>query len=157
MVQDVARLADIFQRIDAECGIIGFDYQKNPVNFLTIKHDGFVGSEVGSMNLRHPDRWQGPYLQDNSTIHSKEYQIVRTKKGYFITPGDGVRLPNNKVVGKDIILDEHADIPALVLQKDGLNFEGKPLAAPLKGYKAEHGHYQELPTDDMADELAEGT
>jgi len=127
--KEVVQLVEIMKRIDKKCKIIDFDSQKNPINFLNVTK--FVGSEVGSMNLTYPDQWEGPYLKDNFTIQEKEYQIVQTKKGYFITPGDGVHLGNGKVVGKDIILDENADIAAMMRDKNALMFEGKALAAPL--------------------------
>ncbi len=130
MVQDIKTLATVFHRIDAECGIIDFDHQKNSINFLNVI--AFKGSEVGSMNLRHPEKWQGAYLNDNPTMQDQEYQVVYTKKGYFITPGEGVKLPNGKVIGKDIIFDENADIDALARDGKDLSFEGNALAAPLK-------------------------
>jgi len=131
IAKEVVQLAEIFKKIDKRCRIISFDYQKNHINFLNIKKGGFVGSEVGPLNLTYPQNWDGPYLDDNPTIQQKEYQVVRTKKGYFITPGDGVVLSNGKVVGRDIILDENADIPAMMLDKNALNYNGKALAAPL--------------------------
>ena len=129
IAKEVRVLVDIFKRIDKKCKIIGFDYQKNPINFLNVEK--FVGSEVGPMNLAYPKNWEGPYLRDNPTIQDKEYQIVKTKQGYFVTPGDGVKLSNDKVVGKDIVLDEKADIPKMMVDKKALNFKGNALAAPL--------------------------
>ncbi|MCX5921970.1 MAG: hypothetical protein NTX86_01450 [Candidatus Dependentiae bacterium] len=127
--KDLITLVDIFTRIDKRCKILSFDAQKNPINFLNVVT--FKGSEVGSMNLAYPTQWEGPYLDKNLTIQNQEYQIVRTTKGYFITPGDGVLLPNDKVVGKDIILDEDADIAALSNDEGALMYDGKALAAPL--------------------------
>jgi len=129
IAREVMQLHDIFQRIHQTCQIIDFDYQKNRINFLNVK--SFVGSEVGPMNLVHPNKWEGPYLEDNPTIQAIEYQIVRTKKGYFITPGDNVKLPNGKIVGKDIKLDEDADITVMMNDKDMLMFEEESLAMPL--------------------------
>jgi len=129
IVKEVKQLVDIIQRIDKKCKIIDFDYQKNIINFLNVEK--FVGSEIGSMNLAYPDQWEGPYLNDNPTIQEKEYMIVRTKKGYFITPGEGVELGNGKVVGKDVILDENADIYKMMFDEEALMSEGKALAAPL--------------------------
>ncbi|MFC1842122.1 hypothetical protein ACFLYU_00480 [Candidatus Dependentiae bacterium] len=129
IAREVRELVDIFKKIDKKCKIIDFDYQKNRINFLNVK--SFVGSEVGPMNLTYPKNWEGPYLQDNPTIQDKEYQVVRTKKGHFITPGDGVKLSNGKIVGKDIILDENADIPKMMVDEKFLNFKGEALAAPL--------------------------
>lgn len=129
--QDIARLACIFAQIDATAGIAGFDFQKNEINFLNIKKDGFVGSEVGSMNLIRPARWEGPYVNEVSSLQEQNYMIVRTHQGYFITPRDGVKLPNSKMVGTDIILDENADIESMI-QNDGLlAHNGAPLAAKI--------------------------
>lgn len=129
IVQEVKELVEIFKRIDKKCKIIDFDYQKNPINFLNVQK--FTGSEVGPMNLTYPKNWEGPYCEDNPVVQGKEYQIVRTKKGHFITPGEGVKLSNGKVIGKDIILDEDADITKMMTDEKFLNFEGKALAAPL--------------------------
>ena len=54
---------------------------------------------------------------------------MRTKKGYFITPGHGVKLPNGKIIGKTFILDENADINELI--SSGLTYNGKPLVASI--------------------------
>lgn len=127
IVQEVAQLSDIFKRIHKAAVIKSFDHARSPINFLNVK--SFAGSEVGPLNLVYPDKWQGPYLPDNLTIQTKEYELVRTKNGYYIVPGEGVTLPNGKVVGKDITFDENTDFAALT-QKDGdLNFEGNPMAA----------------------------
>jgi len=133
IVQHIQELHAVFQKIDQTCGIIDFDHQKNYIDFLNV--GVFTGSEVGSMNLAHPDKWKGPYLSENPTIQEQNYQIVRTKKGFFIVPGDGVVLSNGKTIGKDIIFDENADIQAMTLNESLLNFNGQPLAVrlPMKG------------------------
>ena len=120
MVNDIERLDTIFKRIHETCTIINFDYQKNRINFLNVTK--FVGSEVGPMNLVHPERWEGPYLNDNPTMQGIEYQVVYTKKGYFITPGEKVKLPNGKIISKDIILDKSADVSAMASDKKMLMY-----------------------------------
>lgn len=127
---EVIRLRDIFHRIHKTCTIIDFDAQKNPINFLNVEK--FTGSEVGPMNLVYPDKWEGPYLQENPTIYHVAYQVVSTKKGYYITPGDGVKLPNKKIVGTDIILDQKANIDKMMVNEDELMYKDKPLAARLE-------------------------
>jgi hypothetical protein len=129
MADAVIELHDTFRRIHTTCGIIDFDDQKNSINFLNVEK--FSGSEVGPMNLAHPEKWEGPYLQENPTMQHIAYQVVSTKKGYFITPGDGVKLPNNKIVGKDIVLDKKADIDGMVSNADALMYKDRPLAARL--------------------------
>ncbi len=127
--RDLKKLAEIFEKIDGQCGILGFDYQKNVINFLNVR--SFDGSEVGSMNLKHADKWQGPYVREAPRIQGREYLIVRTKKGYFITPGEHVKLPNGKKVGDDIKLDLDADIAAMMKDEASLCFKGKALAIPV--------------------------
>lgn len=131
LATDISRLACIFQQIDATAGIAGFDFAKNEINFLNIKKDGFVGSEVGSMNLIRPARWEGPYVTEVSSLQEQNYMIARTKQGYFIAPRDGVQLPNGKVIGKDIILDENADIESMMQDNSLLAHNGAPLAAKI--------------------------
>lgn len=127
---DIEKLVTIFNDINRQCGIISFDYQQNPINFLNVVT--FTSSEVGPMNLAHADKWQGPYVNDNPNVQGKEYMVVHTKKGYFITPGNGVKLPNGAVIGQDIILNEDADIQAMMRDSNKLLFKDKALAAPLK-------------------------
>jgi len=133
IVEHVSFLADIFKKIDEQCSIINFEHARNYVDFLTV--ESFVGSEVGSMNLKYPDRWQGPYLDDNPTIQEKYYEIVHTHKGYFIVPGEGVVLGNGKTIGKDILFSKDTDITKLidegVLEKNGKALVSKIL---ISGY-----------------------
>ena len=130
IARDVAQLAEIFKKINNDCYILAVHGQKNPINFLNIKKDGFTGSQVGPLNLAHPLKWQGPYQGHDLEMQDIAYMLVRTKKGYYITPGLGVKLPNGQIVGKDLLLDENADIPALILSE--LSYKGKPLAAPVQ-------------------------
>jgi len=84
------------------------------------------------MNLAQQEEREGPDLKENPTMQHIAYQVVSTKKGYFITPGDGVKLPNKKIVGRDIILDQKADIEAMMLNPDELMYQDRPLAARLE-------------------------
>ena len=130
ITDDVATLATIFKKINKACTIIDFKYQQqNYIDFLNVI--SFKGSEIGTMNLKYPKKWRGPYLRDNPTVQGKHYQIVRTNQGYFIAPGNGVKLKNGAVIGKDIILDMNADIFAMMKNPAQLNFQGKPLAVHL--------------------------
>jgi len=126
---DIKNLVEIFKKIDTQCGILSFDYPKNHINFLNVAK--FAGSEVGSMNLIHPENWQGPYMKETPRVQDKEYVVRKTDKGLFITPDDGIKLPNGKIIGKDIILDEKADIASLIKEEGTLKFKDKLLAEPL--------------------------
>lgn len=143
IAQDVAHLANVFENINNTAGILGFDHQKNDINFLNIKKGGFVGSELGSMNLIHPDKWEGPYEKEMPRMEEEDYMIVRTNKGYFIAPGDGVKLPNGKIIGKDIILDENADIEEMMHDEQMLSYQGNALAAKIK-IAGKHGSAQQV-------------
>jgi hypothetical protein len=127
--RDLQTLADVFHRIDMDCKIIHFDYPLNRIDFLNVK--SFVGTDVGAMHLAYPEKWKGPYLDANPRVQGQEYMIVVTHKGCFITPGTEVQLPNGKVVGVDIILNEETDIETMMKPGGAFNADGKPLAAKL--------------------------
>jgi len=125
----IEEMEQIFNDINEKCGILGFEHDTNFVDFLTV--GSFVGSEVGSMNLREPKNWEGPYLHDNPTIQTKYYEIVRTDKGYFLVPGKSVKLSSGLVIGEDIVFDKDVDIAALIENGTLVNKAGKPLAMPV--------------------------
>lgn len=127
MVEEVAQLSKIFHKIHKTAVISGLDHARSAINFLNVK--SFAGSEVGPLNLKYPDKWEGPYLLDNLTIQTKEYELIRTHNGFYIVPGEGVTLPNGKVIGKDLVLDEHSDFVSLQQLSGDLNFEGKSMVA----------------------------
>jgi len=133
IARDVQTLQEIFERIHETCVISSFDYQKNPINFLNV--ESFTSSEIGPMNLVYPDRWEGPYVKDNLNIQSIEYQIIKTDYGYFIVPGEGVELPNSKVIGKDIIFTETSDVIQMMGDEEVLRYKNSSLAAPLHMHK----------------------
>ena len=132
--RDVTQLADTLKKIEKDCKIIRFEKQKNSINFLNVK--SFVGSQVGPLNLKHPERWAGPYMDRNPSMQGKEYLLIRTKKGYFVTPGEGVKLPNGKVVGTDIKLDENADIEAMMKDEKQLVYKGEGFSGSISNQKA---------------------
>lgn len=131
MAEHIDRLKDIFKRINSCCTITSFRGNEIPINFLTVK--SFEGSTVGSMNLADPKKWQGPYLKRNLNIQGISYQIIQAKQGYFIIPGEGVRLANGKIIGKTLKIDKKTDIKALMKDAKGLQSQdGRPLAARIK-------------------------
>jgi hypothetical protein len=131
IVPSIKMLYHTFEEINKTAGISGFDQEKTPIDFLNVEK--FAGSEIGAMNLVHPEKWQGPYLKSNAKIQGIFFQIIKTVKGYFITPGDGVKLSNGKVIGKDIILNNHSDIELMMKDKNQLfsSIESEPMAKKL--------------------------
>lgn len=127
---DVRQLVQIFKKIDHDCNIAGFDYQKNNIDYLNV--GSFEGSEIGSLDLKYPSNWKGPYVKDNPTIQNKAYQVVQTRFGHFIVPGDGVKLSDGKIIGKDIVLNEKADVERMTAKGGPLNQGGASLAAKLE-------------------------
>jgi len=149
MVGQIQKIASLLKKIDNECGIIGFEDEggsrkKCYIDFLTIK--SFIGSEAGSVNLLHPEKWQGPYIEDNPTIQEHYYYVIKIKDTYYIVPGDGVKLSNGKVIGKDIIIDSNSDIEKMMTDPKELNFKGSPLAAKLELNKQKTPVTKELAT-----------
>jgi hypothetical protein len=130
ITKDLALFTEIFKKIDDKCKIMSFDNVKNPINFLNTSV--FTGSEVGPMNLAYPTEWEGPYVKENPKVQGIEYQVIKTKKGLFITPGDGVYLPNDVTIGEDIKLDGNSDIEAMMKDENALAHKGVAFAVPLK-------------------------
>lgn len=125
----IQMLSSIFTTINTTCGIIDFEHARNYVDFLNVK--SFTGSEVGSMNLKNPQHWQGPYVEDNPTIQEKMYVILKTKNGYYLVPDDGVELRNRTVIGKDLVLDSQTNIDELLQPRGPLNYRNRPLGARI--------------------------
>jgi len=117
IAHDLQLIESILKKIHKDCEISGFTHTKNPLTFFTV--GTFTGSEVGTLNLVHPDKWKGPYHKDNPSIQGFEYQVIQAKDGLFIVPGDGVKLPNGKIIGRDILLDGHSVVEDM-LHKDNL-------------------------------------
>lgn len=128
--KDIGRIVDSLNRIDQKCNILSIEHERNYVDFLTVTK--FVGSEVGCLNLAFPDKWQGPYAQDNPTMRGKLYEIVKTKEGIFVVPGFGVMLPNRLEVGKDFEITFDSSIREMLQEGGPLNYKGQALAAELK-------------------------
>lgn len=128
IIEHMQQFETIFKKINNTCVITAVAHDTNYIDFLNVR--SFVGSEVGSLNLAYPKQWQGPYVKDNPTIQGHLYQIVKTKHGYYIVPGMGVRLTSGKIMGKDIIITRDTDIQKLI-DTDVLRYQGKSLAVPL--------------------------
>jgi hypothetical protein len=129
IAEHITELAAVFKKIDEECNILHILHDRSYIDFLNVR--SFSGSEVGSLNLVHPEKWKGPYLQDNPTIQGKLFEIIKTSSGYYIVPGTGVQLTNGKVIGKDIVFTAKTNISSLSCKKFGLEYQGKPLVAQL--------------------------
>lgn len=102
ITQDIILLKNIFEKIDADCTILGFEQERTPINFLTVEK--FIGSEVGGMKLANPRNWKGPYLRDNPTIQEKHYIILSRPDGIFITPDSEDTIAINSPSATKLIL-----------------------------------------------------
>jgi len=130
IAKDLGKITHVLGRIDSDCSILEIENVQNYVDFLNVEK--FAGSEVGCLNLAYPKNWKGPYLMDNPTFQGKPYQIVKTREGVFVLPGNGVKLPNGFVVGKDFTISYDSSIPKMMLRGGPLNYNGQPLAVKLK-------------------------
>lgn len=129
ITHQIAELAQVLQKIDDDVEIQNIKHARSYIDFLNI--GSFTGSEVGPLNVAYPQRWKGPYMQDNPTMQGKLYEIIKTHEGYYIVPGEGVQLENGKIIGKDIIFTYETDMESLVNDTVGLEYKRKPLIAPL--------------------------
>lgn len=133
IAQHIEKLQSIFKDINDTCKINGFRHPKHYIDFLNVAC--FEGSVVGPMSLLEPKGWKGPYLKESLTIGGKEYEIVATKKGYYVIPGDGVTLANGKVIGKTLVINDSSDIDSMIHDPQTLLSNNKPLAARIETYQ----------------------
>lgn len=122
---DVSLIAKTLMQIDQDCTILSFEHEKNFIDFLNVI--SFYGSEVGPINLAHPENWRGPYLEDNPTMQEKYYQVLDTKDGYYVVPGPGVQLSNGLVIGENVQLDRTTNIQQMIAEGILRSKEGKNL------------------------------
>ena len=142
IIQDNIRsIVGSLRKIDDDCNILSIENEKNYVDFLTVEK--FTSSEVGPLNLAYPKNWQGPYLKNNPTLQEKLYEIVKTKDGIFVIPGNGVKLPNGLTVGKDFKIMYQSDISKMLKMGGKLNYNGKPLATKLEFKIGDWGNQKE--------------
>lgn len=119
--RDLKLIASTLAKIHSDCEIDRFTQIKNPLTFFNVI--SFTGSEIGTLNLVNPEKWRGPYIKDNPSLQGVEYQVVQAHEGLFIVPGEGVSLPNGKIVGKDVIFDENSHIIDMLRNDDSLYYE----------------------------------
>lgn len=129
IAQDISNIYSVLKIIDDECNILSIKADVNTIDFFTVK--SFAGSEVGSLNLAHPDQWRGPYMDNNPSIRGKSYEIVRARTGYYIVPGRGVKLPNGFTIGTDLIIDRNSDVDMMLEEGGDLHYKGVGLAKKL--------------------------
>jgi len=129
ITSDIPILVGIFEKINDTCGIISFEHEVNYIDFLNVI--SFEGSRIGSMNLRYPDKWAGPYLAENPTIQEKFFEIIKTKDGYYIFPGNGIQFANGSRMGTDISIGSESAIELFLAEGGPLNYKGKPLAGKI--------------------------
>ena len=126
---DIRMISLALDKIDKECNILSVEDDHNEVDFLNIK--SFSGSKVGPLSLAYPKRWRGPYLSMNPTVQDQSYEIVRARDGYYILPGQGVRLPNGLVIGKDFNVNKNVNVQNLLRDGGPLRYEEKKFAYKL--------------------------
>ncbi len=150
IAQQVVQLQQIFKRINDSCKITAFRHKKDHLDFLNVI--SFAGTVVGPMNLLEPQHWEGPYLEESLTVGGVEYQIVGTKSGYFIVPGDGVKLANGLVIGKTLMVTPQSNIERMMRDPQALMSNNKPLAAKIPMYQTV---FDKLTKSDFVDEESE--
>ncbi len=133
IIGHLKKLKEVFEKIHADCKITGFRHGKDKINFLNVK--SFAGSIVGSMNLLYPKKWAGPYMDFNPSVGNKLYQIMFIRDGYYILPGDGVRLGNGQIINRTMHIDSKTDIGALMRDPRALLSYDHPLAVKIETTK----------------------
>ncbi|MBA3752185.1 hypothetical protein H0X06_05355 [Candidatus Dependentiae bacterium] len=129
IAKDIGMLQGLFNTINESSKIIAIRSQKSPINFLNVQ--SFAGSFVGPLKVAYPENWKGPFRTEPLEFQGKEYEIVCTKKGFYIVPGEGVVLANGKVIGETLKFTEESDIDAMIADPAQLLSQSYPLAVKI--------------------------
>ena len=129
IIIDLEVLARVLHVIDESCSILSVKYDHTKIDFLNTV--AFEGSEIGGLNLAYPRQWKKSFLKDNPTVEGIEYELVRAKDGFYVMPGQGLRLPNDLVMGKDIIIDRSVAVMPLLKEGGPLFYQNMPLAKKI--------------------------
>ena len=125
ITSDLVQIERHLNEIDRDCNILSILPERANVG-------KFAGSTIGSLNLAYPEKWQGPYMRRNPTIHGIFYELVRTREGVYIVPGRGVTLPNGLVVGKDFEITFATEVNTMLQPGGQLSYKNEPLAKMLQ-------------------------
>ncbi|MCF7899375.1 hypothetical protein K9L05_01870 [Candidatus Babeliales bacterium] len=128
--EDLISIYNALKKIDTECDILNIANNDVTIDFLTVEK--FIGSQVGGLNLAHPERWKGPYLKEDPTLFGIYYRLLKSKDGYFIVPGNGAKLPNGYKIGKDFNLNKNSFISKIMDKEGQLNYKGYKFAKKLE-------------------------
>lgn len=127
--EQIAAINQVLNDIDRNCNILTVRGPSTSIDFLTVEK--FVGSTIGGLNLAHPQKWSGPYMQQIPVIQGKPYQIARVYEGYCIMPGNGVVLPNHEKIGEDLVITPNTPITPMIQPGGALYCDGGALAMVL--------------------------
>ena len=121
---DLYRIAAALKQLDNDCSISDMRVGLHPIELLTHQN---LPSEHIYIDLKNSENWDGPYLSGSATIQGKPYQLLKTKRGLFVVPGDGVQLPLAFIIGQDITWHAESDIAALSAPGNVLFYKSGPL------------------------------
>lgn len=126
---DLERISKSLNFIDEQCAISDIKYDRLAITFLSSAKEAMA--ERAGLVLEHPEKWDGPYSIDNPTVQARPYELLRAADGYYLVPGNGVKLPNGKIMGQDIIITAQTMVDDMLKDNGDLNYEGYMLARPL--------------------------
>lgn len=127
---DLGQIEKHLATIDKDCNILSINSPRAAVDFLNVEK--FSGSMVGCINLAYPEKWNGPYMRRSPTLHGIFYELVKTREGVYIVPGQGVKLPNGMVVGKHFDVTYATPISQMLKVGGQLHYKGEALARKIK-------------------------
>jgi len=148
IASNVEQIGQALENIDATCEIVAILRDRALIDFLQVQ--AFAGNQIGPLQLRRPDKWQGPYIDHNLLMQNIPYELVKTREGFYVVPGNGVRLDNGKVIGHDIVFDAETDIGAYINEVWGLEVHGDLLVRKVTFKHLIQNDFQPL-TNEAAD------
>lgn len=119
---DLNQIAHATYLMDHDCGLQELRTGRHPIKLLTQKTP-----PESVIELSHPENWRGPYLHKVLTLQGKPYELLKTKNGLYVVPGNGVKLPSGAVIGDTFSWCANTDMNALSQSGGILFYQSAPL------------------------------
>jgi len=122
---DLSHLEEALKNFDGDCGIQEVLSGGHSLLFLT--QTARPTDAFAAFKLANENTWRGPYIHKVPVAQGYPYMLLKTNKGLFIVPGEGVRLPKGSILGKEFFLTAESNLKALSAAGGILSHNGEPL------------------------------
>ncbi len=98
---DMEQINKLLITIDKKCSLVDTLHNPQEITFFNRKDI----DEKSGLIVRYPERWSGPYSEQDFSYGGKPYSLLKKSSYMLIIPSCGTTLPSGAVIGNDISID----------------------------------------------------